>query len=180
MLFAGRCSRSVGDRGADGSRLSEVVGPESGGVTSPRSHFRSLVRPLVCSRNTPVACPLCAAPPGHPGPRRAPPVSWRWFQPGGAAAAVVFPAKVRPLPASPPWRRVTPEPQSRRVLRRLLTQITLCPVGDSELKAARTSPEAEVTRRPKMNRVCRGSGGLQPGSWWGPRSEALEKVRRGQ
>lgn len=42
-----------------------------------------------------------------------------------------FRTKIRPLPVSPPWLHVIPKPQNHHFLRRLLTQITLCPVGDS-------------------------------------------------
>lgn len=42
--------------------------------------------------------------------------------------------KIRPLPVSPSWPHVILKPENHHFLRRLLTQITLCPVGDSELK----------------------------------------------
>lgn len=59
MLFAGRSTRSVGDRHGDGSRLSKAVGPESGGVKSPRSDFLAIRPPTHHTSDTLISCLLC-------------------------------------------------------------------------------------------------------------------------
>lgn len=92
--------------------------------------------------------------------------------------------KIRPWPVGSRWPRVIPKPENRPLLRRLLTQITPCPVGASELKEVGDCREGLVTGRAK---IClqlavsaEGLGGcsLTPGRCL--YLEASEKSRRGQ
>lgn len=55
-----------------------------------------------------------------------------WVYP---ADSRVFYKEIRPLPISPPWLHMILKTQNHHFIWRLLTQIFLCPLGHSELKA---------------------------------------------
>lgn len=112
------------------------------------------------------------------------PVSWSWFHQQCSAAPQCFRAKIRPLPISSPWPHVIPKSQHHHVLWKPLTQITLCPVADSELKEVWERRKGKVTSHTKIYHQLTVTAEDVEGCSWTPgrclHLEALEKLWRGQ